>query len=114
MEPELVRGSGVPETPEVLAASQATVRTLDKSSYRADGRQGWDMRDPVCGGGCASEVWKRALFWRPLLGTRREPHLRAMSRRKQAKPQHLCSLEPQPECKEPGRAVPRVAGERSE
>lgn len=46
-----MRGSGVPETPEVLAASQATVRTLDKSSYRADGRQGWDMRDPVCGGG---------------------------------------------------------------
>ncbi|XP_057637806.1 zinc finger protein 64 isoform X3 [Chionomys nivalis] len=34
-----------------------------------------------------------------------------MSRRKQAKPQHLCSLEPQPECNEPGRAVPRVAGE---
>ncbi|XP_050008913.1 zinc finger protein 64 isoform X3 [Alexandromys fortis] len=36
-----------------------------------------------------------------------------MSRRKQAKPQHLCSLEPQPECNEPGRAVPRVAGERA-
>ncbi|XP_015862941.3 zinc finger protein 64-like [Peromyscus maniculatus bairdii] len=35
-----------------------------------------------------------------------------MSRRKQAKPQHLRSLEPQPECNEPDRAAPRIAGER--
>ncbi|ERE70334.1 zinc finger protein 64 [Cricetulus griseus] len=34
-----------------------------------------------------------------------------MSRRKQAKPQHLRSLEPQSECNEPGRVAPRGAGE---
>lgn len=51
MEPERVRGSGVPGTPEVLAAAQAPVRTLDKSPYRADGRQGGDMRESArCGG----------------------------------------------------------------
>lgn len=47
MEPELVRGRRVPGTPEVLAVAQAAVRTLDKSSYRTDGRRGWDMRDLV-------------------------------------------------------------------
>lgn len=51
VELELVRGSGVPGTPEVLAAAQAAVRTLDKSPYRADGRRGRDMRDSArCGG----------------------------------------------------------------
>ncbi|XP_021085407.1 zinc finger protein 64 isoform X7 [Mesocricetus auratus] len=36
-----------------------------------------------------------------------------MSRRKQAKPQHLRSLEPQSEYNEHGRVAPRVAGERA-
>ncbi|KAL6030282.1 hypothetical protein STEG23_009297 [Scotinomys teguina] len=36
-----------------------------------------------------------------------------MSRRKQAKPQHLRSLEPQPECNDPGGVAPRIAGERA-
>lgn len=109
MEPELVRGSGVPGTPEVLAAAQAAVRTLDESPYRADraAGPGHARFGPVWG--CASKVGKRALFRRPLLGTLREPHLRAMSRRKQAKPQHLRSQEPQPESNEPGGVALRAA-----
>lgn len=38
----------------------------------------------------------------------------AMSRRKQAKPQHLRSQEPQPERNEPGGVAPRTAGEPGE
>lgn len=95
-----------------LPAKRLSGHLINRPTGLTGGRAGTCAIRPV--GGCASEVWKRAHFRRPLLGTRREPHLRSMSRRKQAKPQHLCSLEPQPECKEPGRAVPRVAGERGE
>lgn len=34
----LVRGSGVPRAPEVLAAAQVVVRTLDKLPYWTDGQ----------------------------------------------------------------------------
>lgn len=95
-----------------LPAKRLSGHLINRPTGLTGGGAGTCAIRPV--GGCASEVWKRALFRRPLLGTRREHHLRAMSRRKQAKPQHLCSLEPQLECKEPGRAVPRVAGELGE
>lgn len=95
-----------------LPAKQLSGHLINRPTGLTGGGAGTCAIRPV--GVCASEVWRRALFGRPLLGTRQEAHLRAMSRRKQAKPQHLRSLEPQSEYNEHGRVAPRVAGERGE
>lgn len=115
VEPELVRGSGVPGTPEVLAAAQAAVRTLDKSPYRADVRAAGPghARFGRCGG-----VPPKSGNARCSGGHSRGPSgslvFRAMSRRKQAKPQHLRSQEPQLERSELGGVALRAAGELGE
>lgn len=88
------RGPRVRGTPAVLAPGQSAVRTRAKSPRPADEQTCRDVRLPA-ELGVISEVREFAVGSGPLVETRRAPGPRAMSRRKQAKPQHLNSEEPQ-------------------
>lgn len=104
-------GPRFPGTPRPwLGANQLSALVINRPAQLLGGAAGTCALRP--GGGGNSELRDWAAWSRPLVGTRRDP--RAMSRRKQANPQHLHNEEPQPARQELARAAPEVVGKWGE